>query len=79
MGERVVFVLVNVGINGKVEIDKTSIKDHSKVKQLNLHEFKPYKIVIQIENCKIFVLNYFFFSPGNQFVGSKKFKEKNDS
>ena len=35
MGERVVFVLVNVGINAKVEIDKTSIKDHSKVRQLN--------------------------------------------
>lgn len=70
-----VFVLVNVDINGKVEIDKTSIKDHSKVRQLNLHEFKPYKIVIQIENCG----EIFFFSPGNQFVGSKKFKVKNDS
>ena len=72
MGERVVFVLVNVGINGKVEIDKTSIKDHSKVKQLNLHELKPYKIVIQIENCKIFVVNYFFFFTWKSICGIKE-------
>ena len=31
--EEVVFVLVNVGRNDKVKINKTSIKDHSKVRQ----------------------------------------------
>ena len=68
MGERVVFVLVNVGINGKVEIDKTSIKYHSKVRQLNLHEFKPYKIVIQIENCG----EIFFFFTWKSICGIKE-------
>ena len=55
MGEEVVFVLVNVGINAKVKINKTSIKDHSKVRQLNLSEFMPYKIASRIGNKKIFV------------------------
>lgn len=55
--EEVVFVLVNVGRNDKVKINKTSIKDHSKVRQQILPELKPYKIVSRVGNRKIFVVN----------------------
>ena len=57
MGEGVVSVLVNAGINAKARINKTSIKDHSKVRRLNLPELEPYKIVSRIGNRKIFVVN----------------------
>ena len=68
-------VLVNAGINAKARINKTSTKGHSKVRQLNLPEFKPHKIVSRIGNRKIFVVNWLFY-PENQFVESKKFKVK---
>ena len=57
MGEEVIFVLVNVVINAKVKINKTSIKDQSKVRQLNFPGFKSYKIASRIGNRKIFVAN----------------------